>query len=152
MGLKAKDIVNSAEGSAFMTRNGQNIELFYVKNVNAGVDFDVQDLKTLGRRMTGHKATGMSGSGSMTIYGITSDFAQMALDFKKNGITPYFNLKLSQEDKESTVGRQTVMLFDCLTSSIPLFDMDIDDPIIEQEVEYTFDDFDIPEKFKRPKM
>lgn len=149
MGLNVKDIVNSAEGSAFMTRNGQNLELFYVKNASASVEPDVQELKVLGRRMTGHKMTGLTGSGSMTIYGITSDFIQMAVDFKKNGITPYFNLKLSQEDKESAVGRQTVMLFDCLTSSIPLFDMDIDDPIIEQEVEFTFDDFDVPEKFKR---
>ena len=148
MAINAKEIVNSAEGSAYMTRNGQNIELFYVKNANAAVELEIQDLKILGKRMTGHKVTGMTGSGSLTIYAITADFIKMAEEYKKTGKSPYFNLKLSQEDKESRVGRQTIMLFDCLTSSIPLFDMDIEDPIIEQDVEFTFDEFEAPEKFK----
>lgn len=149
MGINAKDLINSAQGTAFVTIEGRNIEMFYLKNCDATIDFDVADLKVLGKRMTGHKVIGMSGSGSMTIYAVTSDFIKLADTFKKSGKTPYFQMKVSTEDPESKVGRQTIMLFDVVPASIPLFGMDIDDPIIEQDIDFTFDDYDAPEKFKQ---
>lgn len=69
--LKSFDPISGKEGVAYAKINGNNEELFFAKTIEASVEKAKSEIKAIGRRMTGHKTTGMSGSGKMTLYYLT---------------------------------------------------------------------------------
>ncbi|MBP3037987.1 phage tail tube protein [Bacillaceae bacterium Marseille-Q3522] len=150
--LKAKDIISGQEGTAFATINGRNVEMFYVRAIEATVEKQKSEVKTLGKRGTQHKTTGWTGSGSMTIYAVTSEFIQMAIDYVKNGVDTYFDIKTTNSDPTSSIGRQTVVLLDVNLDSIPIVNLDTDTEFLEQDLDFTFDDLDLLEKFQEPTL
>jgi len=150
--LKAGDVISGQEGSAFMTIDGRNKEMFYLKSIESKIEKQKSEVKTLGKRMTQSKTAGASGSGSMTIYAVTSEFAQMAVDFMKNGVDPYFTIKVTNEDPNSGIGRQTVLLKNVNLDSIPISSLDVESEFLEQEIDFTFDDIDLLEKFSEPTL
>ena len=69
--LNGWDAVSGKEGRAYAKIDGNNEELFYAKTIEAKVEKTKSQVKSIGRRMVGHKTTGAEGTGSMTIYYIT---------------------------------------------------------------------------------
>lgn len=55
--------------------------------------------------MTGHKTTGMSGSGKMTLYYLTPLFRQMLKQYKDTGVDIYFDLVVENNDPSSSAGQ-----------------------------------------------
>ena len=54
---------------------------------------------------------------------------------------------VTNEDKTSSVGRQTVILKDCNMDGGILAKFDADAEYLDEEMEFTFEDWEIPEKF-----
>ena len=54
---------------------------------------------------------------------------------------------MTNEDPTSSVGRQTVILKNCLTKGGILTKFDADAETLEEDIEGTFDDWEMPEKF-----
>lgn len=150
MVLKARDTISGQEGTAFIEIDGRNEEMFYLKNINAIVEKQKVQIRTLGKRGDQNKTTGWAGTGSATIYGITSTFVKLALDYIKNGRDVYVNIMVTNEDPTSSVGRQSVLLVDVNFDSYPITLLDVDADAIEQDLEFTFDDLDLLEAFKAP--
>jgi len=150
--LKARDTITGQEGTAFASINGVVEEMFYIKKIEATVEKQKAEVKTLGRRGVQHKAIGWSGSGTMTIYYITSRFRQMMLDYIKTGKDTYFDVMITNADPSSSVGRQTVTLKGVNLNSIMMALLDTDAETLEEEVEFSFEDVDINEKFKQPSL
>ena len=100
--------------------------------------------------MTGHKTTGMSGSGKMTLYYLTPLFRQMLKQYKDTGVDIYFDLVVENNDPSSSAGKQTVLLMDCNLDSVLLtkLDGDSDDPL-EEDADFTFEDYDILQEFTK---
>lgn len=150
-----KDTISSKEGKAYITINGQNRELFEISSLTAQLELTIQVRQMLGHRMKQHKVVGAEGTGSMTMYFMNSDMLKMAIQYIKNGTLPPLKLQVSNEDGQSTVGRQEVMLLGVLLSTIPVATLDdqSDDPITI-DTDFTFDDieglsyFDLPENFR----
>jgi len=94
--------------------------------------------------MTGHKTTGGNGTGSMTLYYMTPLFRQMIKQWKETGQDIYFDMVIENDDQESSAGKQSVLLIDCNLDSVVLgkLDGDSDDPL-DEDVDFTFEDFDI---------
>lgn len=149
--LKARDTISGQEGTAYATINGRNVELFYLKKLEAKVDKDKVEVKTLGRRGTQNKSTGFKMTGSMTIYTVTSDFAVALENYKNTGEDLYFNIKVTNEDKTSSIGRQTVILEGVNLDSTTLAVLDVEADVLEQDTDFTFEDFNIPSRFNLPK-
>ena len=84
------------------------------------------EIKAIGRRMTGHKTTGMSGSGKMTLYYLTPLFRQMLKQYKDTGVDIYFDLVVENNDPSSSAGKQTTLLMDCNLDSVVLTKLDGD--------------------------
>ena len=59
----------------------------------------------------------------------------------------YFDIQLTNEDPTSSVGRQTVILKDCNFDSVLLAKADADAEYLDESMDFTFEDFEIPEKF-----
>ena len=148
--LKSFDPISGKEGVAYAKINGNNEELFFAKTIEASVEKAKSESKAIGRRMTGHKTTGMSGSGKMTLYYLTPLFRQMLKQYKDTGVDIYFDLVVENNDPSSSAGKQTTLLMDCNLDSVVLtkLDGDSDDPL-EEDADFTFEDYDILQEFTK---
>lgn len=150
--LKAPDAISGQEGMAYLTRNGQNQTMFYAKTIEANLEKEKSDFKSLGKRITQHKTTGANGTGSMTIYLVTSIFAEMAENYAKNGIDEYFTMRLVNHDPTSSIGRQSLLLHNVNIDSFPLTKLDVDSEYLEVDVDFTFDGVTVLESFVEPTL
>lgn len=102
----------------------------------------------MGRRMTGHKTTGANGTGTATFYKETSQFVLIMMDYVKKGSDPYFTLQAVLDDASSGRGTERVTLYDVNFDSAKIAGLDVDSEALEEEVPFTFEDFDVPEQLK----
>lgn len=142
--LNAPDTINGKEGRAYAKIDGNNEELFFAKNIESTVEKAKSEIKAIGKRMTGHKTTGGNGTGSMTLYYLTPLFRDMIKQWKETGVDVYFDMVVENDDPESSAGKQSVLLIGCNLDSTVLakLDGDSDDPL-DEDVDFTFEDFDI---------
>ena len=145
------DTLAGSEGSGFITRNGRNRKFCEISKVDAHVELKVAERKLLGHRMSQHKVVGASGSGSGTFYFMNSDALKEFLDYKKTGKFAGSTMQFTNEDPQSTVGRQTATLFHVILSTIPVayLEDDSEDPITFDS-DFTFDDCDCLDAFQLP--
>lgn len=148
--LNAPDTISGREGRAYAKINGNNEELFFAKSVEASVEKSKSEVKAIGKRMTGHKTTGANGTGSMTLYYLTPLLRQMLKEWKDTGVDVYFDLVVENDDPASSAGKQSVLLMGCNLDSVVLakLDGDSDDPL-DEDADFTFEDFDILEAFNK---
>lgn len=148
--LNAPDTISGKEGRAYAKVNGNNEELFFAKTIEATVEKNKSEIKAIGKRMTGHKTTGASGSGSMTLYYMTPLFREMIKQWKKTGVDVYFDMVIENDDQESAAGKQSTLLIDCNLDSVVLAKLDGDsDDALDEDVDFTFEDFDILTPFRK---
>lgn len=147
--LKSYDTISGKEGTAFLKIDGKNEELFRAKSIEAKIEIKKGSVKCIGRRMEGSKPTGMKGSGSMKIYYGFPLFADIVKQYKETGKALYFDLVLTNSDAASAAGTQSVLIKDCSVDSVLLskLDGDTDDPL-EDEISFTFEDYEYLETFK----
>ena len=60
----------------------------------------------------------------------------------------YFDIQISNEDPTSAVGRQTVILKGCNMDGGVLAKFDADAEYLDEEMDFTFEDWEIPQKFQ----
>lgn len=145
--FNTKDAINGQEGSAYAIITGERHNLFQAKTIEGSVAKSKAELRRLGARMVGHKSGPMTGTGSMTIYYGTPMFRKAIKDYKRTGLDLYFDLQVINEDPESDSGRQVTILKQCNIDGVTLAMLDVDSDALEESVDFTFDDFEIPEEF-----
>ena len=69
------------------------------------------------------------------------------LKFKETGEDVYFDIQITNEDPTSSVGRQTVILKGCNLNGGVLAKFDAGAEYLSENMEFTFEDFEIPERF-----
>jgi len=149
------DTISSKEGKAFITIDGTNRELFEISSLKAQLDLIIQSRRMMGHRMTQHKVTGAEGTGSMTMYFMNSDMLRLAIAYIKEGKYGGLKLQVKNEDAQSTIGAQEVVMLNVLLKTIPVATIDdqSDDPITI-DTDFTFDDLDglsffsLPENYR----
>lgn len=148
--LNAPDTISGKEGRAYAKINGNNEELFMAKTIEANVEKNKSEIKAIGKRMTGHKTTGANGSGSMALYYMTPLFRAMIKQWKETGVDVYFDMVVENDDQESSAGKQTTLLIGCNLDSVVLAKLDGDsDDALDEDVDFTFEDFDILTPFAK---
>jgi hypothetical protein len=150
MALVSHDTLSGKEGRAYAKIGGNNEELFFARSIEATVEKTKAEVKALGKRMVGHKTTGLSGTGSMTIYYMSPLFRSLISQYKLTGEDVYFDLVIENDDPSSDVGKQSVLLNDCNLDStlLAMLDGDSDDPL-EEDADFTFEDFEILQHFNK---
>nr|DAU65054.1 MAG TPA: tail tube protein [Caudoviricetes sp.] len=148
--LNAPDTISGKEGRAYAKINGNNEELFMAKTIEANVEKNKSEIKAIGKRMTGHKTTGANGAGSMTLYYMTPLFRAMIKQWKETGVDVYFDMVVENDDQESSAGKQSTLLIGCNLDSVVLAKLDGDsDDALDEDVDFTFEDFDILTPFAK---
>ena len=148
--LRASDIPAGSEAVAYIEIDGKVEEFFYAKSIEATAELNKSEVKVMGKRGVQNKATGWSGSGSMTIYYVTTMFRNMLLKYAKEGVLPAFKLVVTNEDKGTSIGKQTVVLYDCVIDSVNLVKFDVESDALYEDMDFTFSDFDILDSFGNP--
>lgn len=148
--FKAQDTISGQEGRATITIDGRVQDMFFAKKIEATVEKNKTDVKTFGKRGTQHKANGWSGSGTMTIYYVTTLFRKMMLEYIKNGKDTYFTMQVTNEDPTSSIGSQTTVLYNVNLDKVIMASIDVDSEVLEEDIDFTFDDVDILDEFGEP--
>lgn len=79
-----------------------------------------------------HKATGWTGTGTMTIYYVTSRFRQLMYDYIKNGKDTYFWIQVTNQDPSSSIGKQMVILRGVNLDSVVMASLDTESEALEE--------------------
>lgn len=146
--MKAKDTVFAALAECFVTIGSRRYNFMQAINLEAKFEKTKAEVPILGKTGKGNKATGWKGTGSATFHYNTSIFRQMMIDYKETGQDVYFEMQITNEDPTSEVGRQTIILKDCNINGGILAKFDADAEYLDEDMDFTFEDFSMPESFK----
>lgn len=148
--LLERDALNGKSGSGFMTINGENHEMFGMKKFHSDAEFQESDFKVVGTTLVQKKTTGVSLTGSMTIYYGTPYFLRLLQEYLKTGKLPYFTLQITNDDPSTTVGRQTVVFYNVKLQKIPVAILDAEAEFLEMEVAFSYSNLEVLDWFKDP--
>lgn len=146
--LSASDTLSAAQAECFITIKGKRYNFMQAINVEATFEKNKVEVPILGKTGKGNKATGWKGTGSATFHYNTSVFRKMMLDYKNSGEDTYFEMQISNEDPTSAAGRQTIVLKGCNIDGGILAKFDADADYLDEDMDFTFEDFEMPSEFK----
>ena len=145
--MNAKDTVSAALAECFVTIGSRRYNFMQAIDLEAKFEKTKTEVPILGKTGKGNKATGWKGTGSATFHYNTSIFRQMMLEYKDSGQDTYFEIQITNEDPTSNTGRQTIILIDCNINGGILAKFDADAEYLEEDMDFTFEDFSMPESF-----
>lgn len=150
--MKAKDAISGKEGTLYANINGENVAVLECKNIEAKITKNKSEFKALGYRGTQHKATGWSGTGSMSIYYASSRWAKMMIDYAHTGIDQYFTLQITNEDpttinSDGGIGKQRITLTDVNLDEADIAKLDVESEFLESSISFTFSGVILDDEF-----
>lgn len=146
--FRETDAISGKMAKAYATIDGRVEELFYAKALESTIEKNKVDVPVLGKTNTPQRSSGWSGTGTMTVYYVTSKFRQLVRDYIKTGKDFWFDLMVINEQPGSSTGKQTAILKNCNVDSVVAaqFDASSDD-MMEEEIPFTFNDYDLQDQF-----
>ena len=145
--MHAKDSVSASLAECFVTIGDERFNFMQAINLEATFEKKKTEVPILGQTGRGNKSTGWAGTGSATFHYNTSIFAKLMEHYKDTGEDIYFDIQITNEDPTSRVGRQTVILIDCNIDGGTLAKFDADAEYLDEDMDFTFEDFEMPETF-----
>lgn len=146
--MKAKDAISAKLAECFITIGTNRYNFMQAINLEAKFEKTKTEVPVLGKTGSGNKSTGWKGTGSATFHYNTSIFREMMLNYKDTGEDVYFEIQITNDDPTSAAGRQTVVLIDCNIDGGILAKFDADGEYLDEDMDFTFEDFKMPETFK----
>ena len=145
--MNAKDSVSASLAECFITIDGERYNFMQLISFESKWNVNISEIPILGKVGKGHKPTYGSGEWSGTAHYNQTVIREMMLRYKTEGYMQYFDIQVTNEDPTSAVGRQTIILKDCLVEGGILAKFDADSEYLDEELSGTFEDWDMPEKF-----
>ena len=146
--MAAKDTISASLAECFVTIEGNRYNFMQAISLEANFEKNKTEVPILGKTGKGNKATGWKGTGSATFHYNTPIFRALMKRYKDTGEDVYFDIQITNSDPTSSVGRQTVILKDCNIDGGLLAKFDADAEYLDEDMDFTFEDFDMPEEFK----
>ena len=146
--MRAKDSISASLAECFVTIGTRRYNFMQAINFEAKFEKIKSEIPILGKTGKGNKSTGWKGTGSATFHYNTSVFRQMMAKYKDTGEDVYFEIQVSNEDPTSAAGRQTMIFIDCNVDGGILAKFDADSEYLDEDMDFTFEDFKMPEAFK----
>lgn len=150
MFLLERDALNGKAGRAFATIDGRNVEMFGLKKFQSDAEFQESDFKVVGTNLVQKKTTGVSLTGSATLYYGTPEFLNMLTTYMKTGRVPYFTFQITNDDGGSTVGKQVVALYNVKLQKLPIAMLDADAESLTMDISFSFTNIEVLNAFNTP--
>ncbi len=152
--LLSRDTVNGAEGTAFVTRNGQQVEVVGLKNIQTIGGIQSTDMKTIGTRVIQDKPNGVKLTAKGNVYygsNGSNMFRDMVLNYIQNGIMEYFDVQINNTDPTTSVGNQIGAYYGChLTGDIPLSILDDEQAMLAYDFNFVYTRVGLIQGFTNP--
>ncbi len=145
--MRAKDALFASLAECFVTIEGRRYNFMQATEVEVKFEKNKVEIPILGRTGAGNKAAGWKGTGTAVFRYNTSVFRELMLRYKDTGEDVYFDMQITNEDPTSSVGKQTIILIDCNLNNGILAKFKAGDDILDEEMDFTFEDFRMPETF-----
>ena len=145
--MKAKDTVFAALAECYVTIGSRRYNFMQAINLEAKFEKNKTEVPILGKTGKGNKASGWKGTGKATFHYNTSIFRELMVKYKDSGEDVYFEIQITNEDKTSDAGRQTIVLIDCNIDGGVLAKFNADGEYLDEDMKFTFEDFKMPEAF-----
>jgi len=146
--MKGKDAISAKLAECFITIEGNRYNFMQMINFEAKFEKNKTEVPILGKTGVGNKATGWKGSGSATAHYNQSVLRTLLQRYKDTGEDIYFEIQVTNDDPTSAAGRQTIVFLDCNTDGGILAKFDADGEYLDEDIDFTFEDFKMPETFK----
>ena len=150
MFLLERDALNGKSGNGFMTIDGENHEMFGLKKFQSDAEFQESDFKVVGTTLVQKKTTGVSLSGSMTIYYGSTYFLRLLQEYLRTGKLPYYTIQITNDDPTTSVGTQTVVFYNVKLQKLPVAMLDADADFLEMEVGFSYTGIEVLNWFNDP--
>ncbi|KZS45701.1 phage portal protein [Paenibacillus glucanolyticus] len=146
--FREQDAISGKYAKAYATIDGRVLELFYAKSLESTIEKNKVDVPVLGKTNTPQRSAGWVGTGTMTVYYVSSVFRQLMRKYIQTGEDFWFDLMVTNEQPGSSTGKQTAMLIGCNVDSVVAAQFDAtSDDMLEEEIPFTFHDYDIQDQF-----
>lgn len=145
--MNASDALSAKMAECYVTIGNNRYNFMQAINLEANFEKTKTEVPVLGKTGSGNKSTGWKGSGSATFHYNTSIFRELMQRYKDTGEDIYFEIQVTNEDPTSKAGRQTVVFIGCNIDGGTLAKFDADGEYLEEDMDFTFEDFKMPEKF-----
>lgn len=145
--MVGKDAVSASLAECYATIEGTRYNMMQAINLEAKMEKTKSEVPILGKTGRGNKAVGWKGTGSATFHFNTSVFRKFMKAYKDSGTDFYFDMQITNYDPTSAVGKQTIILKGCNLDSIVLAKFDADGEYLDEDMDFTFEDWEIPEAF-----
>ena len=146
--MHGKDAISAKLAECFVTVGGNRYNFMQAIDFEAKFERTKTRIPILGKTGAGNKSTGWRGTGKATFHYNSSVFRDMMLRFKNTGQDVYFEIQVTNSDPASTVGKQTVVFVDCNIDGGILAKFDANGEYLDEKLEFTFEDFRMPQKFR----
>lgn len=146
--MKAKDTLSAKLAQCYITIGNNRYNFMQAISFEAKFERTKTEVPILGQIGAGNKSTGWKGTGSATFHYNISIFRQMMQKYKNTGEDVYFEIQVSNEDPTSAARRQTVVFVGCNIDGGILAKFDADGEYLDEDMDFTFEDFRMPETFK----
>ncbi len=146
--MMGKDTLSAPLAECYITIGGRRYNFMQAIDLEAKFKKIKTKVPILGNPGKGNKANGWEGSGSATFHYNTSIFRKMMLDYKDTGEDTYFEIQIANEDPTSSVGRQEIVLLGCNIDGGILAKFDADGEYLDEDMDFTFEDFTMPSTFR----
>lgn len=145
--MSAKDTISASQAECFVTVEGNRYNFMHAIKLEAKFEKKKTEVPILGKTGKGNKTTSWKGTGSATFHYNSSIFRELLYRYKNTGEDVYFDIQITNEDPTSAVGRQTIILKDCNLDGGILAKFDAGAETLDEDVDFTFEDFEMPEMF-----
>ena len=147
--MNAWDALSAGLAECYVTIDGRRYRFMQAINLEAKFEKTKTEVPILGKTGKGNKATGWKGTGTATFHYNTSIFREKMAKYKENGEDTYFDIQIVNYDPSSSVGMQEIYLRDCNLDSGILAKFDADGEYLDEEMEFTFEDFEVRTSFAK---
>lgn len=145
--MNAKDAISASLAECYVTIEGNRYNFMQAINLEAKMEKSKSEVPILGKTGKGNKSTGWKGTGSATFHYNTGIFRQLLKRYKDTGEDVYFDIQVTNSDPSSAVGSQTVILKGCNLDGGILTKFDADAEYLDEDIDFTFEDWEMPETF-----
>lgn len=145
--MKANDVIKGSLAKCYITIDGNRYNFANAINLEATMEKNKTTAPVLGKTGKVNITSTWEGTGSMTLHYNSSEMREILYSFKETGAETYFEIQVENEAPGSTVGKQVVILKQCTIDGGVLAKFDADADYLEEDVDFTFDDWEMPTKF-----
>ena len=147
--MTADKAVSGSQGVVWVTYNdtGERYCFARLVNLEAKAKLNKATLPVLGRTGKVHKLGSWEGSGTAKMYYCDSTMRKRVAQYQNTGKMFTMDIEVYNDDETSSIDAQAVTLKECLLDEIVIAKIDAEADYLEEEISFTFDDFDIPDEF-----